>query len=53
MQQFQNQSMENLVEQMQNREIDILIGTQILAKGYHFPKLSLRLPGEFFLLAGC
>ncbi len=30
-----------LVRQMQNREIDILIGTQIMAKGHHFPYLTL------------
>ncbi len=30
-----------LVHQMQNREIDILIGTQIMAKGHHFPYLTL------------
>ena len=34
-------AMANLVEQMQNREIDILIGTQIMAKGHHFPFLTL------------
>ncbi len=24
-----------------NRELDLLIGTQIMAKGYHFPRLTL------------
>ncbi|NKB21273.1 MAG: primosomal protein N' [Alphaproteobacteria bacterium] len=32
---------EALVRHMQNREIDILIGTQIMAKGHHFPYLTL------------
>ena len=30
-----------LVDQMAQRELDILIGTQIMAKGYHFPRLTL------------
>jgi primosomal protein N' (replication factor Y) len=30
-----------LVDRMANREIDILIGTQIVAKGHHFPLLTL------------
>jgi len=30
-----------LVQRMQNHEIDILIGTQIMAKGHHFPLLTL------------
>ena len=30
-----------LVEKMQRHEIDILIGTQIVAKGHHFPNLTL------------
>jgi primosomal protein N' (replication factor Y) (superfamily II helicase) len=30
-----------LVEQMQAGSIDLLIGTQIVAKGHHFPKLTL------------
>jgi primosomal protein N' (replication factor Y) len=30
-----------LVEQIHNHEIDILIGTQLVAKGHHFPKLTL------------
>ena len=31
----------NVINRMQNKEIDILIGTQILAKGHHFPLLTL------------
>ncbi|MFP3012164.1 MAG: primosomal protein N' [Rickettsia sp.] len=30
-----------LLHQMENLEIDILIGTQIITKGYHFPNLTL------------
>ncbi|MBL8659407.1 MAG: primosomal protein N' [Rhodospirillales bacterium] len=30
-----------LVRRMEAREIDIVIGTQIIAKGYHFPHLTL------------
>ncbi len=30
-----------MLEQMEKGEIDILIGTQVITKGYHFPKLSL------------
>ena len=30
-----------VARRMQDGEIDILIGTQIMAKGYHFPKLTL------------
>ena len=30
-----------LSDQIQNNELDILIGTQILAKGHHFPNLTL------------
>jgi primosomal protein N' (replication factor Y) len=29
------------VEKVENNEIDILIGTQIITKGYHFPELTL------------
>ena len=32
---------ETIIEQMDNGEIDILIGTQILAKGHHFSNLTL------------
>lgn len=30
-----------LIGRIENREVDILIGTQILAKGHHFPMLTL------------
>lgn len=30
-----------LVDQMAKQELDLLIGTQIMAKGYHFPRLTL------------
>jgi primosomal protein N' (replication factor Y) len=32
---------QELVNQMANRELDLLVGTQIMAKGYHFPRLTL------------
>lgn len=32
---------ETLVQKMADRELDLLIGTQIMAKGYHFPRLTL------------
>jgi len=35
------QTLERLVSKMENGEIDIVIGTQILAKGHHFPNLTL------------
>ncbi|MCM1294099.1 MAG: primosomal protein N' [Muribaculaceae bacterium] len=35
------QSLERLVHKLENSEIDIVIGTQILAKGHHFPNLTL------------
>lgn len=35
------QAAQELVDRMSRREIDILIGTQIMAKGYHFPLLTL------------
>ena len=34
-------SVETLVDLVTNREVDILIGTQIMAKGHHFPGLQL------------
>lgn len=30
-----------LIKRVHNHEVDLLIGTQILAKGYHFPMLTL------------
>lgn len=30
-----------VIRKMENNEIDILIGTQIIAKGHHFPQLTL------------
>ena len=35
------QVLERLVTQIEQGEIDIIIGTQILAKGHHFPNLTL------------
>ena len=35
------QTLERLINKMENGEIDVLIGTQILAKGNHFPNLTL------------
>ncbi len=35
------EALERLVHEMENGEIDIVIGTQILAKGHHFPNLTL------------
>ncbi len=34
-------ALERLVAKMENGEIDVIIGTQILAKGHHFPNLTL------------
>ncbi|MFA5041317.1 MAG: primosomal protein N', partial [Bdellovibrionales bacterium] len=31
---------QKLIDRMERREIDVLIGTQIMAKGYHFPRLT-------------
>ncbi|WP_316354855.1 replication restart helicase PriA [Candidatus Trichorickettsia mobilis] len=33
--------MQALLHKMENNEIDILIGTQMITKGYHFPNLTL------------
>jgi len=33
--------LQSILESMEQGEIDILVGTQIITKGYHFPKLSL------------
>lgn len=35
------ESLERLVKKMESGEIDVIIGTQILAKGHHFPNLTL------------
>lgn len=35
------QSLERIISEIENHEIDIIIGTQILAKGHHFPNLTL------------
>lgn len=35
------QDLENLIYQMENSEIDILVGTQMIAKGLDFPNLKL------------
>jgi primosomal protein N' (replication factor Y) len=35
------ESAQRFVESVQNREVDLLIGTQIVAKGNHFPDLTL------------
>ena len=32
---------QDLINRIENREIDLIIGTQIVAKGYHFPYLTL------------
>ncbi len=34
-------SMQNIVEQIKAGEADIIVGTQMLAKGHHFPNLTL------------
>ncbi len=36
-----NQAAQELLQQMRDREIDILVATQIAAKGHHFPHLTL------------
>ncbi len=30
-----------MIESVQNREVNLLVGTQVMAKGYHFPYLTL------------
>lgn len=32
---------EEFVRRMEDRSLDLLVGTQIMAKGYHFPRLTL------------
>lgn len=36
----QGESLQELLAKVENREIDIIIGTQIIAKGHHFPYLA-------------
>jgi primosomal protein N' (replication factor Y) len=36
-----NDDAENLIEQILESKIDIIIGTQMIAKGHHFPSLAL------------
>ena len=33
-------SAEDLIEKIENKKIDILVGTQLISKGFHFPKLN-------------
>ncbi|MBT4770436.1 MAG: primosomal protein N', partial [Rhodospirillaceae bacterium] len=35
------QAVADLIHRVENHEIDLLIGTQIVAKGHHFPRLTL------------
>ena len=35
------EELEDMIRQMENHEIDILVGTQMIAKGLDFPKLTL------------
>jgi primosomal protein N' (replication factor Y) len=34
-------ALEKLISQIENNQVDVIIGTQILAKGHHFPNLTL------------
>jgi primosomal protein N' (replication factor Y) len=34
-------AMDNILERIHKGEVDILVGTQMLAKGHHFPKVTL------------
>jgi primosomal protein N' (replication factor Y) len=36
-----NKEMDKLLEEMANGQVDIIIGTQVITKGYHFPKMTL------------
>ena len=38
---MQRASVREMIEAVERGEVDILVGTQILAKGYHFPNLTL------------
>ena len=35
-----NKSINQLITKVEKKEIDILVGTQLLSKGFHFPKLN-------------
>ena len=35
-----NKSTKQLISKVEKKEIDILVGTQLLSKGFHFPKLN-------------
>ena len=35
-----NKTSEDLISKIENNEIDILVGTQSISKGFHFPKLN-------------
>ena len=35
-----NKSTMDLLKKVERKEIDILVGTQLLSKGFHFPKLN-------------
>ena len=35
-----NDSLKNLLDDIRNHKYDIIVGTQIIAKGHHFPKLT-------------
>ncbi len=36
-----NKKIKEMIDRIEQKKIDILVGTQILAKGHHFPNLSL------------
>tara|TARA_B100000029_G_scaffold76464_1_gene68297 strand:+ start:1486 stop:3447 length:1962 start_codon:yes stop_codon:yes gene_type:complete len=44
-----NKSTNNLIKKIENKKIDILVGTQLLSKGFHFPKLNciVVIDGDF------
>ncbi|MBX7146882.1 MAG: primosomal protein N' [Alphaproteobacteria bacterium] len=35
------QAIADIIQKIENKEIDLIIGTQIMAKGHHFPNLTL------------
>ena len=35
-----NKSIDGLLNKIEKKDIDILVGTQLLSKGFHFPKLN-------------